>query len=145
MKTAELIGPALDWAVELAKGTFWSSNGYFVARNPDGTTRTFARNPEGRYSTDWSQGGPIIEQERIELCSYSNDGVDTAFRSKADERGSYSHEEEYVISVPEVVTWTAWVKYGSNKQDGPTPLIAARRCFVASKLGDKVDVPDELA
>ena len=27
---------------------------------------------------------------------------------------------------------------------GPTPLIAAMRCFVASKLGDEVDVPDEL-
>ena len=27
---------------------------------------------------------------------------------------------------------------------GPTPLIAAMRCFVASKLGEQVDVPDEL-
>ena len=27
---------------------------------------------------------------------------------------------------------------------GPTPLIAAMRCYVASKLGDEVDVPDEL-
>jgi hypothetical protein len=28
--------------------------------------------------------------------------------------------------------------------DGPTPLIAAMRCYVASKLGEEVDVPDEL-
>ncbi len=96
------------------------------------------------YSTNWAQGGPIIERERIELCSYSNDGVDTAFRSMGDERGNYSHEEEYVISVPEVVVWTAWVKYGSYKQDGPTPLIAAMRCYVASKLGETVEVPEEL-
>jgi len=27
---------------------------------------------------------------------------------------------------------------------GPTPLIAAMRCFVASKLGEEVDVPQEL-
>jgi hypothetical protein len=27
---------------------------------------------------------------------------------------------------------------------GPTPLIAAMRCYVASKLGDEVDVPEEL-
>jgi hypothetical protein len=27
---------------------------------------------------------------------------------------------------------------------GPTPLIAAMRCYVASKMGDEVDVPDEL-
>lgn len=29
--------------------------------------------------------------------------------------------------------------------DGTTPLIAAMRCYVASKLGDVVDVPEELA
>lgn len=28
--------------------------------------------------------------------------------------------------------------------DGPTPLVAAMRCFVASRLGDEVDVPEEL-
>jgi hypothetical protein len=27
---------------------------------------------------------------------------------------------------------------------GPTPLIAAMRCYVASRLGDEVDVPEEL-
>ena len=27
---------------------------------------------------------------------------------------------------------------------GPTPLIAAMRCFVASHLGDEVNVPEEL-
>jgi hypothetical protein len=27
---------------------------------------------------------------------------------------------------------------------GDTPLIAAMRCFVASKLGDEVDVPEKL-
>ena len=29
-------------------------------------------------------------------------------------------------------------------QNGPTPLIAAMRCYVASKLGDEVEVPVEL-
>jgi len=28
---------------------------------------------------------------------------------------------------------------------GPTPLIAAMRCYVASKLGDEVEIPQELA
>jgi hypothetical protein len=28
--------------------------------------------------------------------------------------------------------------------DGPTPLIAAMRCYVASKLGDEIDIPEEL-
>lgn len=26
---------------------------------------------------------------------------------------------------------------------GPTPLIAAMRCYVASKLGEEVEIPDE--
>ncbi|MNW06473.1 hypothetical protein D3C71_2028910 [compost metagenome] len=28
--------------------------------------------------------------------------------------------------------------------DGPTPLIAAMRCYVASRVGDEVDLPEEL-
>jgi hypothetical protein len=31
-----------------------------------------------------------------------------------------------------------------NRQHGPTPLIAAMRCYVASKLGDAVEIPEEL-
>ena len=27
---------------------------------------------------------------------------------------------------------------------GPTPLIAAMRCYVSGKLGDEVDIPEEL-
>ncbi len=27
---------------------------------------------------------------------------------------------------------------------GPTPLIAAMRCYVASKLGDEIEIPEEL-
>ena len=38
--------------------------------------------------------------------------------------------------------------FAANKKDidmyGPTPLIAAMRCFVASKLGDEIKIPDEL-
>ena len=30
-------------------------------------------------------------------------------------------------------------------RNGPTPLIAAMRCYVISKLGEEVEVPDELA
>ena len=28
--------------------------------------------------------------------------------------------------------------------DGPTPLIAAMRCYVTCKLGDEVEIPEEL-
>ncbi|UCV26754.1 phage protein NinX family protein [Ferribacterium limneticum] len=113
MKTAELIGPALDWAVELANGIHWSNNGYFVFKNADGSTRTFERNPEWHYSTNWSQGGPIIEREKIAL-----------------KENGYGH-------------WFAKVP-GGKWVGSSTPLIAAMRCYVASKLGDEVDIPKEL-
>lgn len=64
-------------------------------------------------STNWSQGGPIIEREEIET------------------RKANSKE------------WGAW-KDGVGCIHGPTPLIAAMRCYVASKLGDEVEIPEEL-
>ena len=73
------------------------------------------------YSTDWAQGGPIIERERIDVFWQSHQHA-----------------------------WVGSMSRGSNKigfrhlQYGNTPLIAAMRCYVASKLGDEVDVPTEL-
>jgi hypothetical protein len=40
--------------------------------------------------------------------------------------------------------WCAWHESVGGGNHGSTPLIAAMRCYVASKLGDTVDVPDEL-
>ena len=102
MKTSELTGAALDWAVAQCKG--------FPVRNG------FDDNcPE--YSTDWAQGGPIIEREKI--------GID------CDDQGVWF--ASYNLSAE-----TAW---GSTSL---MPLIAAMRCYVASKLGDDVEIPEEL-
>jgi hypothetical protein len=66
------------------------------------------------YSTDWSHGGPIIEREIAKIERFSDSLWEaTAFTKNA---------QDFV-------------------QDGPTPLIAAMRCYVASKFGDEVDVP----
>ena len=40
--------------------------------------------------------------------------------------------------------WSAAYNPSGTPQDGPTPLIAAMRCYVASRLGDEVEVPEEL-
>jgi len=106
MKTTELIGPALDWAVaqcekEVYHGPAWT-----------------------KYSTDWAQGGPIIEREGISICNL-----------EANSSG--------------VEGWTAAIgELWSPQDDGwvsATPLIAAMRCYVASKLGDEVEVPTNLS
>ena len=104
MKTSELTGPALDWAVARANGHIDDET--IIRRlEPDEDGWCIA------YSTDWSQGGPIIERERIEL---EHDGFAWWARITAD--------EDYT---------------------GPTPLIAAMRCYVASKLGDEIELPKD--
>jgi hypothetical protein len=65
----------------------------------------------------WEQGGPIIEHEMI-----------------ATSRGG-SYEEHF---------WMASLGFSEKRIYGPTPLIAGMRCYVASKLGDEVEVPVEL-
>lgn len=70
-------------------------------------------------STDWSQGGPIIDREKITVCWQGATWVGSTFNVRV------SDEYEF-------------------HKTGPTPLIAAMRCYVASKLGDEVEVPDEL-
>lgn len=43
------------------------------------------------------------------------------------------------------VPWDTWVaECKGYTGEGTTPLIAAMRCYVASKLGDEVEVPEEL-
>ena len=39
--------------------------------------------------------------------------------------------------------WMAYIRH-DEEYFGPTPLVAAMRCYVASKLGDQVEVPNEL-
>ena len=109
MKTSELTGTALDWAV--AKCEVLE-----VWREPDGMYLCEGGEVGFRYrpSSDWAQGGPIIEREKIEI---------------------FIRDEK-------------WFSYSSNSTPedfyGETPLIAAMRCYVASKLGDEVAIPDGL-
>lgn len=43
---------------------------------------------------------------------------------------------------PGAETWIAFIN--GRHQTGPTPLIAAMRCYVASQLGDEVEVPEDI-
>jgi len=120
VKTTNLTGPALRYAVAKCEGATdeWRAEGPFMW---DGVpcVRVGARDVSYHPDTDWSQGGPIIERERIA----------TDFDADPAEGGpcAASRRDDPCY----------WV--------GPTPLIAAMRCYVASKLGEEVEVPDELA
>lgn len=67
MKTSELTGAALDWAVAKAEGyTDWDwATETFLGPVYGSGTRTRVSPPE--YSTDWALAGPIIEREKIAI------------------------------------------------------------------------------
>jgi hypothetical protein len=101
MKTSELLGAALDWAVAKSEGF----------------TGVALESRTGEWytpSTYWAQGGPIIERESIQISRVGD-------------------------------LWEGWVDVEAVFCKGPTPLIAAMRCYVASKLGDEVEIPHEIA
>jgi hypothetical protein len=121
VKTSELKGHALNWAVARCEGAGSAlvdthSRGVVLLLS-DATAHceigeTYAP------STDWAHGGPIIENEGISVWVFDD------------------------------VTWKAenpFFPCGVDQVfEGPTPLIAAMRCYVASTLGDEVEVPDSL-
>lgn len=112
IKTSELIGAALDWAVAKCEG----HTGLWIEDDLHGNLIIRPYTP----STDWAQAGPLIERGGITVSK--EDGCWSAyFRDNLFENDGSEH----------------W-------QTGPTPLIAAMRCYVASKLGDEVNVPEEL-
>jgi len=68
-------------------------------------------------SHDWSDGGPIIEREHIEIGSMGAHGWQAAINPLAQDGWALK-----------------WL-------DGPTPLIAAMRAYVSGKFGDEVPLP----
>lgn len=73
-----------------------------------------------RYSEEWGLGGPIIEREQE---SIDDKGAGGLWRSQG--------------------AWKSQLKRDGWVCDGPTPLIAAMRCYVASKFGEEVSHPKE--
>lgn len=117
-KTNELTDAPLDWAVAKCLTLTGAARGVELR---DGVPMVL----DGcwavaEFSYNWDQGGPIIEREKIELRYH------------------------------DVIVAGIWYRDGigsdecSHKAIGPTPLVAAMRCYVASKLGNEVDIPKEL-
>lgn len=128
IKVSETTPIQLDWLVakclwpaEMLKIPAW----WFVD-HPDGCFLPCigdCANPvDGWYpSSDPAQGQPILERAHIST-----------------------------IWTPKSGHWSGYDCHRTTKdamersQDGPTMLIAWLRCYVASKLGDEVEVPEEL-
>ncbi len=135
VKTAELSGAALDWAVAQVDGvkTMMMAPRNGEPKQPFALFGSLALSVGGddqssyAPSTCWHCGGPLIEKYNIQT-SYNGDGFP---RSPT---GKY---------------WCAYVckPHGPEERPsggGPTPLIAACRAICAAKLGDTVQIPAEL-
>jgi|WetSurMetagenome_2_1015567.scaffolds.fasta_scaffold45276_3 hypothetical protein len=122
VKTDGLFGSALDWAVAKCQS-------YDVAVAEGTGLVVIRRHDVVDYfdpSNNWGWGGSIIDQHHIS----------TVYVSWA---------EKDALNQPWAVgkAWTASIA-GEHTRTGPTALIAAMRCYVASKLGDEVEIPEEL-
>ena len=112
IKTSELSGEQLDWAVAKCEGQevvfedgeLCLPSSYFKDGDPY------------KPSTNWGQGGPIIEREEIKVGPQIHSGWES----------------------------TVWENCRPISSKGPTPLVAAMRCYVASKLGDEIEIPEEM-
>ena len=120
VKTSELEGSALDWAVAQVDGRATRvylcpvMDEYKVAATVPGGDLESAWMP----SIDWGQGGPLIESNQW------------ALPYRATHR---RHIGDFEACTP-----------AGFPRNGSTPLIAAMRAIVAAKLGDFVSVPAEL-
>lgn len=117
-----LTGAALDYAVAVAEGVEveLARNGGFIFDRRKNEQFANEYNDDRRQffrpSTDWAQGGPIIERECIDLKFFGN----------------------YVRALTMSIDGEVIEAYA------PTALVAAMRCYVAAKLGETVEIPATL-
>lgn len=115
IKVAEATGPVLDWLVAKCEGRTYR---YFTTHGGDYNGWTTGPHYL-HYSTDWSQGGPILTEAKISR-TIDHSGLWIAY-----DGFNYADAKEHM-------------------QCDRSELVAGLRCFVASKLGDEVEVSDEL-
>lgn len=117
-KTSELTGALLDAAVAKVDGIEVSQcRGGYLAYAESARIHTYSAK-QYSPSTDWAQGGPIIEREQISLIV--DDGYTEAYVRLMTNHGELAGSD--------------------GRAEGSTPLIAAMRAFVTSKLGDMVEL-----
>ena len=122
IKTKDLTGAALDWAVAKADESLYPKGDVRLLDGKVSTIEPGNYEQSDRWqlydpSTSWAQGGLIIERERISIRQWTNVPIVHAYMPHDD------------------APWAS---------DGTSPLIAAMRCYCSFKLGDEVDVPEEL-
>lgn len=145
VKVSSLTGQALDWAVAKCEGV--SELVFSLYYEPTEATDFDSHGkPEFHYSTMWHQAGPIIERESISIIRCDDDYQNFPDKWMA-QKGAHSYCESTEHQQHDPMIQLSVENDGScfskdGPMYGPTPLVAAMRCFVANTLGERVDVPD---
>lgn len=118
VKTAELTGPALDWAVAKVEGVAYNAK-YLVQTkcNMAGHIQSVKYTANYLPSIGWAQGGPLRDKYKVDITE-GDHAVSASILTESCECANVS---------------------------GPTALIALCRAIVAANLGEVVRVPAELA
>lgn len=137
VSTTELVGRALDWAVATCEGmepTVTDGRRIWI-----GAKRPF--DP----SISWADAGPIIAREAIGLRKHTRSNLWFAMRSADMGDGQTVDWAELTIRGGEPYgAFSYQVSKRQQRFHGHTALVAAMRCFVATKLGTVVEVPANL-
>lgn len=135
IKVNEASGVVLDWLVAKCENRV---NIHFITQWEQG---------HRNYSTNWSQGGPIIEREKISIVCAEGDynqskaGTPDCYDTYwVAEKGRQCLAESFG---PQGDDWGTSFRI-EDSAHSHAPLSAAMRCYVASKLGDEVEVPEGL-
>lgn len=118
VKVSELSGKALDYAVAICQNVEIDSNGCPIWFD---SGRIDANRVEYNPSQYWAIAGPIIEREKMEITPY---GINGEWRAR-----------DFYEPSPGVPC---------AEQYGNSSLVAAMRCYVVSKMGESVEIPEEL-
>lgn len=123
IKTENLTNAQLDHAVHIALGLGYREDfkyGKMYFGLPDKSGSISWDNIPKYYSSDWASGGPIIEKHGFTTMSQQ----------------PFSD-----------VAWSCSASHGHTvcrRVLGPTMLVAGMRCFVVMKLGDEVEIPEDI-
>lgn len=127
LKVSEATGPALDWMVALCEDQAtpkgMTSAEVLLYRSVASNAWMYPRTRGIAYCTNWAHGGPIL----------SRLGAENGLQLTT-----------HVTSTGAACGWRASCDFPNGFYFGETALIAAMRCYVASKLGDIVKVPKEM-
>ena len=124
-KVSEISGGLLDAAVAMAEGhKVCQLNGVWCSDLYGQWTRV-------RNMREWRYVGPIIEREGIAIAPYEH-GI-----------GEPSMWVAWVEERQHQATFDSYFERGifDDNSRGHTPLIAAMRAYVCSKLGEEVELP----